>query len=299
MEPQIQSVRAFSRVVAERVGTFTDHFLGSGRPYGESRVLWEIGAGADIRELRGRLGLDSGYVTRVMQSLQAQGLVLIEPSRRDGRVRHVRLTRPGRRERAELERRSDEKAKSLLDPLSEPQRAELVAAMSTVERLLMASLVTFAVEDPRTREARWCIGQYFAELNVRFESGFDPGRSIPAEAQELTPPAGALMIARLRGRPVGCGALKFHRGKPAELKRMWIAPETRGVGIGRRLLVELERYAKEAGARVIRLETNGSLTEAIALYRTSGYREVPAFNHELYAHHWFEKVLGRGGSRPR
>ena len=105
-------------------------------------------------------------------------------------------------------------------------------------------------------------------------------------------PAGALVIARLRDRPVGCGALKFHGGDPAELKRMWIAPEARGHGVGRRLLVELERHARDSGAAAVRLETNRALTEAIALYRRSGYAEVPAFNAETYAHHWFEKSLG-------
>jgi len=105
------------------------------------------------------------------------------------------------------------------------------------------------------------------------------------------PPAGALMIARLKARPVGCGALKFHGRKPAELKRMWVSPDVRGLGVGRRLLGELERFAAGSGVKVVRLETNRTLKEAIQLYRTSGYREVPAFNDEPYAHHWFEKRL--------
>jgi ribosomal protein S18 acetylase RimI-like enzyme len=99
------------------------------------------------------------------------------------------------------------------------------------------------------------------------------------------------VIARLRGRPIGCGALKYHGHARAELKRMWLAPEARGLGLGRRLLGELERIAHAAGVRVVRLETNRSLKEAIALYRSSGYGEVAAFNDEPYAHHWFEKPL--------
>ena len=299
MSSEIAGVRAFSRTVAERVGTLSDQFLGRGRPYGESRVLWEIGTATDMRELRVRLELDSGYLARVLGSLEAAGLIGVSTNPNDRRVRRVRLTAAGRRERSELERRSDDKAKSLLEPLSTKQRAELVAAMRTVERLLQASMVIFSVENPRTADARWCIDQYFAELNARFESGFDPRRSISADTHELTPPAGALLIARLRGRPMGCGALKFHAHEPAELKRMWVAPEARGLGIGRRLLVELERHARQAGVRKLRLETNGSLKEAIALYRRSGYREVPAFNDEPYAQHWFEKDLPRGRFRGR
>jgi GNAT superfamily N-acetyltransferase len=92
---------------------------------------------------------------------------------------------------------------------------------------------------------------------------------------------------------IGCGALKFHQRRPAELKRMWIVPAARGLGVGRRLLVELERTAREAGAVVLRLETNRALSEAIALYKRSGYVEVKPFNNEPYAHHWFEKTLGK------
>jgi ribosomal protein S18 acetylase RimI-like enzyme len=107
----------------------------------------------------------------------------------------------------------------------------------------------------------------------------------------MTPPAGLFLVATLHGEPAGCGALKFHPGAPAEVKRMWVAPAVRGLGLGRRLLTELEAQAAAHGVRVLRLETNQTLTEAISLYRAAGYREVPAFNDEPYAHHWFEKSL--------
>ena len=288
----VQRVRAFNRTVAERIGALTDGFLGRGRPMGESRTLWEIGLdGTEVRQLRARLGLDSGYTSRVLRSLEQEGLISVEAGPGDGRVRYVRLTDAGRAERAELDRRSDEVAWSFLEPLDTPQRKKLVSAMTDVQRLLVASMVDVAIEDPTTPDAQWCIEQYFSELNTRFDAGFDPSKSIPADAHELVSPSGALLLARLRGRPIGCGALKFHPDKPTELKRMWVAAEARGLGLGRRLLVELERHAKEAGTRVVRLETNRTLKEAIHLYRSSGYREVAAFNNEPYAHHWFEKKL--------
>jgi DNA-binding MarR family transcriptional regulator/GNAT superfamily N-acetyltransferase len=288
----IEQVRGFNRTVAERIGALTDGFLGRKRPMGESRVLWEIGAGgAEVRELRSRLGLDSGYLSRVLRSLERARLISVRSGAGDGRVRYARLTPDGRAERAELDRRADAVAWTFLAPLSQKHREQLTAAMADVERLLRASMIEIALEDPATPDARWCIDQYIAELNTRFESGFDPSRSISADADELTPPKGGLLIARMRGRPVGCGALKFHDGAPAELKRMWVAPEVRGLGLGRRILVALEQHARERGVRALHLETNGTLTEAIALYRASGYREVPAFNSEPYAHHWFEKAL--------
>jgi DNA-binding MarR family transcriptional regulator/GNAT superfamily N-acetyltransferase len=292
MEPElVERVRSFNRTVTERVGALNDNFLGRARPLGEARMLWEVGDEADVRELRGRLALDSGYLSRLLRSLERQGLVAVEPSVHDRRVRHVRLTAAGLEERAELERRSDELARLLLESLSDGQRVRLTAAMAEVERLLLASMVTIAVEAPSGRDARWCFAQYYDELDRRFDAGFDPAHSISADAHELTPPAGLLLIARLREQPVGCGALKLHPDAWAELKRMWIAPHVRGLGLGRRLLDELEAHAAGAGTRTIRLETNGALTEAIALYRRSGYREVPAFNDEPYAHHWFEKRL--------
>lgn len=289
---QVEQVRSFNRLVTEQVGALNDHFLGRDRPLGEARLLWEIGAeGAEVRELRGRLALDSAYISRLLRSLEGQSLVVVEASATDGRVRRARLTEAGLDERAELDRRSDEFASAVLEPLSEGQRVRLTAAMAEVERLLVASMVTIAVAGPTDRDARWCFEQYFAELNERFEAGFDPALSISASASDLTPPAGLLLIVHLRQDPVGCGALKFHADAPAELKRMWVAPRMRGLGLGQRLLNELERHAAAADVATLHLETNRALTAAIDLYRRSGYQEVEAFNDEPYAHHWFEKHL--------
>jgi DNA-binding MarR family transcriptional regulator/GNAT superfamily N-acetyltransferase len=290
--PLVEQVRSFNRTMTERVGVLNDHFLGRNHPLGEARLLWEIGAeGAEIRELRRRLGLDSAYVSRLLRSLEGQGLIVVGTSSDDGRVRMVQLTKAGLRERAELDHRADAFARSLLEPLSASQRVKLAAAMRQVERLLIASLVKIGVADPTSPDARWLIEQYFAELNQRFEAGFDPTLGISAHPHELTPPSGLLLVARLREEPVGCGALKFHANAPAEIKRMWVAPQTRGLGLGRRLLGALERHAREAGVAVLHLETNRTLIEAIQLYRDRGYQEVEAFNDEPYAHHWFEKRL--------
>jgi len=244
-----------------------------------------------VRLLRARLGLDSGYLSRLLRSLESSGVVVVEPSPQDRRVRTARLTPAGAAERELLDDRSDALARSFLEPLSAPRRERLVAAMHEVELLLTAGLVELEVVDPSEPAAEHCLREYFAELGRRFDAGFDPTVSISAEHDELRPPAGLFLVATLRREPVGCGALKFHDGEPAELKRMWVAGSVRGLGIGRRLLAELERRAAAGGARVLRLETNNALDEAIALYRSSGYREVEAFNSEPYAHHWFEKQL--------
>ena len=160
-----------------------------------------------------------------------------------------------------------------------------------VERLLTAGLVELRIDEPTSRAVRYCFQSYFAELDARFETGFDPGRSISAEADELSQPRGLVLIARLRDQPIGCAALKLHGSDPAEIKRMWVAPTARGLGLGRRLLRELEEHACRRGTTFVRLESNRALTEAIALYRSAGYIEVGPFNDEPYADHWFEKRL--------
>ena len=266
--------------------------LGRNHPLGEARLLWEIGEqGAEVRELRSRLGLDSAYVSRLLHSLEGQGLIVVETSGNDGRVRIAQLTETGLRERAELDHRADAFAQSLLEPLNENQRLKLVAAMAQVERLLIASQVSISLADPTSSDVIWCFEQYFAELGERFEDGFDPARSISAHAGELMPPNGLVLVAYLRERPVGCGALKIRENSTGEIKRMWVAPRTRGLGLGQRLLEALEFHAREARVVILHLETNRSLIEAIQMYRDCGYQEVDAFNDEPYAHHWFEKRL--------
>jgi DNA-binding MarR family transcriptional regulator/GNAT superfamily N-acetyltransferase len=292
----IGQVRRFNRTVTQRIGALDDAFLARGRPLGQARVLWEIGSdGCDVRLLRARLDLDSGYLSRLLRALEDDGLITVGPSSADKRVRTARLTGHGLAERAVLDQLSDDVAIGILQPLSTRQRARLVAAMAEVERLLAASAIQIAECDPRHPGARSCMRAYFAELAGRFDAGFDPARSISADDHELTPPAGLFLLATLYSEPVGCGAVKFHPGAPAEIKRMWAAPAVRGLGLGRRLLTELEAHAASHGARVLRLETNRALGEAIGLYRAAGYREVPAFNDEPYAHHWFEKVLSHSG----
>ena len=290
---RVGQIRSFNRTVTQRVGALSDAFLGRGRPLGQARLLWEIGPdGAEVRTLRARLELDSGYLSRLLRSLAADGLVDVRRSRTDGRVRTARLTRRGLAERAELDRRAGDVAASILRPLTDGQQDRLVSAMAEVERLLAASAVRVSVCDPRHPHARFCEQAYFAELARRFDDGFDPAHSHTASVAELTPPAGLLLVATLHGEPAGCGALRFHGRGPAELKRMWVAPDRRGLGLGRRLLAELEVHAAANGVRVLRLETNRSLAEAVTLYRTAGYREVTPFNDEPYAHHWFEKRIG-------
>jgi DNA-binding MarR family transcriptional regulator/GNAT superfamily N-acetyltransferase len=290
---QVEQVRGFNRTVAERVGVLHDHYLGGARPYGQARLLWQIGDGGthDVRSVRERLGLDSGYVSRLLRALERDGLVAVEPHPDDRRVRTVRLTEAGQRERALLDDRSDALAASLLAPLDARQRERLTSAMAEVERLLTASMVSVDVLDPDHPDAAHCLRSYAAELRRLFDGGFDPANSLLPDPGELRAPRGLFLVARLHGEPVGCAGLKLPSGAPAEIKRLWVSPETRGLGLARRLLSALEARAADHGSDRVRLDTNKALEAAIGLYHDSGYTEVPAFNDEPYAHHWFEKRL--------
>ncbi len=291
-DAMVAQVRRFNRVVTERVGALQERFLGFQGPLGEARLLWEIGEdGCEVRLLRSRLGLDSGYISRLLRSLESDGLVTVTSGTTDRRTRVAHLTAAGRRERAALDARSDQLAESLLEPLSDRQQARLVAAMGEVERLLIAASVEITAVDPEHPDARYCIAEYVAELNLRSDRGFDPSVGATALPHEVRPPAGAFFVAYLHGEPIGCGAVKHHADAPAELKRMWIAPTARGLGLGRRLLATLEACARDGGARVAHIETSAALHEALALYRSTGWVEVAPFNDEPFADHWLEKVL--------
>lgn len=289
---EIQLLRSFNRVVTERIGALDEEYLARGRPLGASRVLWEIGpTGTDVRTLRTRLGLDSGYLSRLLRGLEQEGLVVVEQDAGDRRLRVARRTPAGEAEAGELDRLSDDLARALLAPLDGQRRRQLLEAAATVQRLLTAGMVEITVEDAGTDEARRCIEAYYAELDVRFDAGFDPALSRFGDVAEYAEPAGLLMLARLRGEAIACGGLKFTSPEATEIKRMWVSPAARGLGVGRRLLTALEDEARRRGAERVRLDTNHNLSEAITLYRASGYTEVPAFNDERYADHWFEKRL--------
>src|SRR6202050_4431899 len=234
------------------------------------------------RTVTQRIGaLDDAFLARDRPLGQARLLWGVGPGGRD--VRALWAARA---------RLPDDAAAALVEPLNARQRDRLMAAMAEVERLLLASAIEIRVCDPQDPAARRAVRAYIAELSYRFEDGFDPARGISATDGEVSLPAGLFLLATLYAEPVGCGVLKFHPDASAHLKRMWVAREVGGVGLGRRRLTELEAQAPSHGVRTLRLETHRALSEAIGLYRTAGYREVPAFNDERYAHYWFEKTIG-------
>jgi DNA-binding MarR family transcriptional regulator/N-acetylglutamate synthase-like GNAT family acetyltransferase len=279
----IARVRSFNRLVTRQAGVVGDRHLGR-RPFGETRVLYEIGLdGAAPRDLRARLGLDSGYLSRLLGALQRERLVEAAPDPTDRRTKRLSLTRAGEAELDEINRISDELAAAVLEPLTGEQRERLLRAQDEVRHLLALSMVTIELEDPRAPDARWCLSRYAAELDERFEEGFD-ATVWPADATRF-------VIARIDGQPAGCGVLKTLSPEVGELARMWVDRPHRGLGIATRILAALEQQASELGFTTVRLDTNRALDEAKEMYAGAGYAEIPRYNNNPYANHWFEKRL--------
>src|SRR6185312_12529713 len=165
-DDQIEQVRRFNRLVTRRIGALSDDYLARGRPLGEARLIFEVGSsgGVDLGRLRAKLGLDSGYMSRLLRSLEAQEMLEVRRKASDGRAREVILTAKGRKEFAAYDSRSAKLAQSMLSPLPDSQRERLVMAMAEVEQLIRTSFVAIMEESPRQADGRWCREQYFAEL---------------------------------------------------------------------------------------------------------------------------------------
>ncbi|MFJ8788184.1 GNAT family N-acetyltransferase [Streptomyces sp. NPDC102462] len=293
MEPvavdDVAALRRFNRYFTRRIGALDDHYLGQDRPLGEARLLFEIGDGISLRELRTRLGLDAGYLSRMARALEAQGMVRVGVPPHDNRLRIVEPTPAGRVEIAEQNRRADALAAGLLQGLTPDQRAELTGAMATAQRLLRLAGITVEVVDGAAPDARACLDAYADDIDAPFPEGFDKSDLVgPAE---VSGEAGAFLVAYEERRPVGCGALRRLEPGVGEIRHVWVHPDARRLGLARRLLAGLEDEARARGLGVVRLDTHGSLTEAQAMYRACGYTEIPAYVDHVYASHWFEKRL--------
>ena len=294
MSDLVAVVRRFNRCYTQRIGVLEESFLGMGMPLGPARLLFEIGAApATVQALRSRLGLDSGYLSRLLRTLERDGLIEVAPDPGDRRRRLVSLTDAGRGRWAEFERRADDKARLLIDPLTPRQRERLTRALTEADLLVRAATVTFEQADPAAPMARDVVGRYFAEINRRF--GFEPAQDeTDQDAALLIPPTGIFVVAVSDTEPVACGGLKTIASGVGELKRMWVRDDWRGAGLGSRLLRHLEDRARALGHHTVRLDTNGALNEAISMYQRSGYRRIDRYNDNPWATHFFEKTLSGG-----
>jgi len=286
----VSRVRRFNRAVTSEVGALDTSFLGRGRPLGAARVLNAIGHGRiDVAELRDYLGLDSGLMSRLLRSLEDEGLIRTMAHPDDARRRIAKLTRTGRHEFNAYEAISNSQAELLLGRHNKPEA--LLAAMDIIASAFGRSRISIEESDPRGDAARYCLGEYYSELSRRFKGGFEVRLSRDPDATDMMSPRGAFFVAMSDGLPLGCVGLKGTGSELAEIKRLWVAPSARGLGVGRRLMHAAENAARNLSVRIVRLDTNSALGEALHLYRSTGWTEIDRFNDDPYPDLFFEKQL--------
>ncbi len=286
----VSRIRRFNRAVTAEVGALDTSFLGRGRPLGAARVLNAIGHGrGDVAELRDYLNLNSGLTSRLLRGLEDEGLIKTTAHPDDARRRTAKLTAAGRREFEAYEALSNAQGEALVARHGNTEA--LLAAMDLIAAALGRHRITIEQRDPRGEAARYCLGEYYGELSRRFKGGFEVKLSRDPEAADMMAPRGAFFVAMSDGMPLACVGLKGDGGEAAEIKRLWVAPSARGLGVGRRLMDAAEDAARSLSIKLLRLDTNSALTEAGQLYRSTGWTEIERFNDDPYPDLFFEKQL--------
>jgi DNA-binding MarR family transcriptional regulator/N-acetylglutamate synthase-like GNAT family acetyltransferase len=295
----VEAVRAFNRLYTPAMGLLREGLLDSPYTLTEARVIFELGRrdALDAGELRRLLGLDAGYLSRVLTRLEAAGVLERRRDARDGRRRLVRLTERGREAWAMLDERSARDVAGLLDGLGEDGRARLVGAMAAITGVLepRAAPAAFVLRAPRPGELGWIVARHgalyaeqfgwderFEALVARVIADFAAGHDARREAA---------WIAEVDGAPAGCVLCVEAASDTAQLRLLLVEPWARGRSVGARLVEECVRFARRAGYARIVLWTNDVLTSARAIYEAAGFELVDAAPHrdfgpEVVGQHW-------------
>lgn len=291
MIDDISRFRRLARAVTTQTGALDTSFLGLGRPLGSARVLNAIGHGKeDVGELRDYLGLDSGLMSRLLRGLEAEGMVETAPAPKDARRRIAKLTEAGQAAFAQYEALSDQSAEVVLGRYK--QTEALLAAADLIATVLGRDRIEIIEADPEDPRVQHCVLAYYDEISEIFGVFFDPQVSGDPEADSLRAPNGTFLLALSDGLPIGCVAVKRQAEGLGEVKRMWVAPAARGLGLAKQLMSAIETHAQRLGLTTLQLDTNGKLTAALHLYRQDGWVEIERYNDNPYAEHFFEKQLG-------
>ncbi|WP_406736739.1 GNAT family N-acetyltransferase [Thioclava sp. GXIMD4215] len=288
-EPAVKRLRRFNRVVTLELGALDQSFLGRGRPLLEARVLHAVGSGvSDVGDLRERLNLDSGLMSRLLRKLEAEELIVLSPDPKDGRRKRILRTRKGEREFDAYEALSDQAAQTVLNRVKDKE--EFLKAVDLVASVIGRERIEIVEVDPDDARAIACVNAYVAELSRRFGEDFDRARSGEPEADAMRPPRGTFLLALSEGVAMGCVAVK-DMGERAEIKRLWVDPSARGMRLAHRLMREAETRAYDLGHRELVLDTSARLPEARAFYLKTGWGEIARYNDNPYADHFFGKEL--------
>jgi DNA-binding MarR family transcriptional regulator/ribosomal protein S18 acetylase RimI-like enzyme len=275
----IARLRRFNRAVTKEVGALDSSYLGRGRPLGAARVLQLVRPeGSDIAMIRARLGLDSGLLSRLLRGLEDEGLVTLDTDAGDRRRRIARLTAAGQAEMAQYEALGLARAQQIFARAGSRQ-GDVIAAMDLIATVMLQDQVEIRAADPDSPEALACLQAYYALLCARIEAVTPDLLTLPlSDSPNYRPPLGAFLLAWSDDLPIGCVSLRPLGPGVAEVKRLWVDPQARGQGLGRRLMRAIESEARALGYRELKLDSNTALGEAIALYRGDGWRDIPKYS---------------------
>jgi GNAT superfamily N-acetyltransferase len=291
MLDDIARLRRFNRAVTREVGALETSYLGRGRPLGAARVLQLVRSeGTDIAEIRQRLDLDSGLLSRLLRSLEAESLLDLTTDPADRRRRIAKATPAGLAEQQAYEKLGFEKATQMLARAGARQGA-VIAAMDLIATVMLQDHVDLRDADPDEPAAIACLTAYYQLLAEKIAGVTPDMLTLPLpDAAKYRPPHGAFLIAWSDDLPVGCASLRPLEPGVAEVKRLWIDPVARGQGLARRLMRALESRARDMGFAHLKLDSNAALTEAIALYRSDGWTEIAPYT-GFPANVWLGKRL--------
>ncbi len=290
---EVDAVRRFNRFYTRQVGALQEGLLQSPFSLAEARVLYEIAQREEITaaELSALLRMDAGYLSRLLRRLRDRRLVAVQPSRSDARRGLIRLTKSGRQAFTKLNASSHEEVKAELARLSAPARGRLVTAMRTVEELLgdqarTAKNGSYVLRPPKPGDMGWVVQRHGAlyALEYAWDERFEAlvARIVAEFVEQHDPKRERCWIAEADGKPVGSVFLVKRNEETAKLRLLLVEPDTRGMGIGARLVDECVRFARSAGYRKMTLWTNSVLKAARHIYVKAGFKRVKSERHHSF-----------------
>jgi DNA-binding MarR family transcriptional regulator/GNAT superfamily N-acetyltransferase len=301
---RVEAVRGFNRFYTQKIGVLREGLLASPFPLTEARILYELGRRGDLTaaDLCRDLGLDAGYVSRILRSFEKRRLITRRRSADDGRQSFVALTEAGREAFALLNRRSRTEVGSLLKRLPASEQTRLVASMRSIERLLGAApdaKPAWRLRCHGPGDMGWVVqrhGAIYAE-DYGWDESFEAmvAEIIAKFIQNYDPARERCWIAECDGVAAGSVFLVRHSDSIAKLRLLIVDPAARGLGIGAALVDECLRFAGAAGYRRVTLWTQSILTAARRIYQAAGFRLTRAephksFGHDLVGEYWERKL---------
>ncbi len=297
---RIEAVRRFNRFYTQQIGVLQERLLRSPFSLAEARLIYELAhrGKTTATELSAQLGLDAGYLSRLLQGLKERGLIYRKVNRADGRQNLLCLNEKGKKAFSSIHVRSRNEIGEMLGPLSSADQSRLVKAMGTIEELLGARpehKTPYLLRPPQPGDMGWvvhCHGVIYSE-EYRWDEQFEAlvAGIVSKFIQKYDPKKERCWIAEKDGENVGSVFLVRKSNRTAKLRLLLVEPKARGLGIGSRLVEECIRFARHAGYRKIVLWTNHVLQAARHIYEKAGFRlvhEEPhhSFGHDLIGETW-------------